>query len=138
MILLWFFFRSSKISVECSLYSRALLVLSYLNRVSNPEFKYRTDSNGQCLAKLFVNHQMNFIFLVISKGQKISEGTCCFFNSTYSQKNLIDMRGISLWYLDQILSADVLKELKVFWRWKLTSIRLVKLISIHPNPVLEF
>ena len=77
----------------------------------------RTLFNGQCLAKLFVNHQINCTFLVISKGQKISEGNCCFFNSI-PQKNPNWHEGW-YFYLLVIFGSDFVSWFffKIFWRF---------------------
>ena len=57
--------------------------------------------------------------------------------STQTSLTLIGMMGdtfISFWFLDQILSAELLSKIsKLFWRWKLTSIGLIW----HPAKLIE-
>ena len=63
-----------------------------------------------------------------------NKGGCFAFNPALT---LIDMRGdtfISLYFLDQILSAESLsKNSKLFWREKLTSIGLIW----HPDKLIQ-
>ena len=57
--------------------------------------------------------------------------------STQTSLTLIGMMGdtfISFWFLDQILSAELLSKIsKLFWRWKLTSVELIW----HPAKLIE-